>query len=426
MLAHEVGKRVLESEAEKQFVQTCFRLGYDISRAPKASEASSPEESLLGCLGELVSGPVDADRLDYIERDCVSSGLELGRFDRDRIISSLRLFEQRRILKARPTTIALSAVEAFFLERYRNQRWLVFHHNVARGDVAIARSLDLLLEIWFRNAPGNLGRLMDLLGQFKLGKIREQFHGSPKNNKLPYGGCDEPWLLNLLREVDDALPTAPASGDDAQQLILRVCLGWLPPRQKPPRYDVETYRRVRDYGPRVREGLDEMRGNSSYASSTLDRLKPCLDETVTPKDPIKVFNCILTETLKRRARKGGALPVLKFVEEWMRTPSNKSGISGIVLLHLSQFRPTPDKPYELVHPEKGLVEMSKLSALFKKLDDIWASDINLHAFLIPAKVDKKQRYKLTNVSGGELDAARKALGKAMARAIVALEEQEPV
>src|SRR5205823_1936205 len=136
------------------------------------------ESGLLSCLHSLVGGEIDCDRLDFVERDGDASGLAFGAIDRDRIISTLRLDTNGSQYKFRPTTSAMSAVEAFFLERYRNHRWLVFHHNVARADIAVARSLYILLRLCFHRAEQQselTGNLVGLLEKHDIGWLWQPF-----------------------------------------------------------------------------------------------------------------------------------------------------------------------------------------------------------------------------------------------------------
>ncbi|MBV8284747.1 MAG: HD domain-containing protein, partial [Candidatus Eremiobacteraeota bacterium] len=52
-------------------------------------------ESAYPALRELVSGPnLDADRMDYLQRDAYFTGVASGRYDAEQLIASLRLFER--------------------------------------------------------------------------------------------------------------------------------------------------------------------------------------------------------------------------------------------------------------------------------------------------------------------------------------------
>jgi HD superfamily phosphohydrolase len=52
-------------------------------------------QSRFPTLRELVSGPnLDADRMDYLQRDAYFTGVATGRYDAEQLIASLRIFQQ--------------------------------------------------------------------------------------------------------------------------------------------------------------------------------------------------------------------------------------------------------------------------------------------------------------------------------------------
>ncbi len=60
-------------------------------------------------LRELVSGPnLDADRMDYLQRDAYFTGVATGRYDAEQLIASLRLYETRAGSRSASTNAASS------------------------------------------------------------------------------------------------------------------------------------------------------------------------------------------------------------------------------------------------------------------------------------------------------------------------------
>ncbi|MGZ9587076.1 HD domain-containing protein [Paenibacillus marinisediminis] len=88
----------------------------------------------------LVSGPLDADRMDYLLRDAYFTGVNYGNFDLDRILRMLRPYKDRIVVKE----TGMHAVEHYLVSRYQ-MYWQVYFHPVTR-------SSELLLRLIFRRA----------------------------------------------------------------------------------------------------------------------------------------------------------------------------------------------------------------------------------------------------------------------------------
>ena len=106
----------------------------------------SSDSRLSGLKRTLLSGDVDADRLDYVLRDSKSAGLKLY-YDLERLEDAAFLgsregkpFEVCYYLGALPT------IENFFNARYDLYRWMIYHHDTSRRNLVIQRFIILLLE----------------------------------------------------------------------------------------------------------------------------------------------------------------------------------------------------------------------------------------------------------------------------------------
>ncbi len=84
----------------------------------------------------LVSGQLDADRLDYLMRDSIFTGVDYGKFDLARIIRVM-LPKEGKIVVRRS---GLHTVEAYLLARYF-MYWQVYFHPVSRSAEVILRAI---------------------------------------------------------------------------------------------------------------------------------------------------------------------------------------------------------------------------------------------------------------------------------------------
>ncbi|MCK6479323.1 MAG: HD domain-containing protein [Planctomycetes bacterium] len=97
-------------------------------------------------LGDLVSSQLDADRLDYLQRDVMATGVRHGRFDLRRILLFLLPGERRVLVDHR----AVTAVEGYVIARAHMYEHVYYHKTVRaaesmlRAAVARARAVGAL------------------------------------------------------------------------------------------------------------------------------------------------------------------------------------------------------------------------------------------------------------------------------------------
>lgn len=84
----------------------------------------------------LVSSPLDADRMDYLLRDAYYTGVNYGTIDIDRILRVLRPFNGRVVVKE----TGMHAVEDYLMSRYQ-MYWQVYFHPVTRSSEIVLRQI---------------------------------------------------------------------------------------------------------------------------------------------------------------------------------------------------------------------------------------------------------------------------------------------
>ena len=93
-------------------------------------------------LHELISGQLDVDRMDYLQRDSLFTGTRYGLFDVQRILSSLTaVYDLERGCEVLAVDAkAIEAVEAFLFSRYF-MHWQVYFHRAVRASEFLLRSI---------------------------------------------------------------------------------------------------------------------------------------------------------------------------------------------------------------------------------------------------------------------------------------------
>ena len=76
----------------------------------------------------MISSQIDADRMDYLQRDAYFTGVSYGMFDMERILRLMRPSENEVLIKES----GMHAVENFIMSRYQ-MYWQIYFHAVSRG-----------------------------------------------------------------------------------------------------------------------------------------------------------------------------------------------------------------------------------------------------------------------------------------------------
>jgi HD superfamily phosphohydrolase len=109
-------------------------------------------------LRELVSGPnLDADRMDYLQRDAYFTGVAAGQYDADQLVASLRLFQHDGQIVTGIDARGVVALESFVMARYMMFASVYFHHTTRLFEHILH---DALRELW----PDP--RALDPIGEF--------------------------------------------------------------------------------------------------------------------------------------------------------------------------------------------------------------------------------------------------------------------
>jgi len=95
----------------------------------------------------LISSQIDADRMDYLQRDAYFTGVSYGHFDMERILRVMRPLEDQVVVK----DSGMHAVEDYIMSRYQ-MYWQVYFHPVTRSaEVILTKILHRAKELYEGN-----------------------------------------------------------------------------------------------------------------------------------------------------------------------------------------------------------------------------------------------------------------------------------
>ncbi len=103
----------------------------------------------FGPLGKIISGDLDADRIDFLLRDSHHTGVSLGLIDVDQIIEALSLFGDRIVLAGFDdyrSEMSITAAESMLIARAHHYTALVHHPHVQSIRAMLLFALESALE----------------------------------------------------------------------------------------------------------------------------------------------------------------------------------------------------------------------------------------------------------------------------------------
>ena len=241
--------------------------------------ASPPHDVKTRVLSSLLSGPIDVDKLDYLQRDSLHAGVPYGlHFDEARLISSFCLNEAGDGLAI--TEKGKTAAELMVFARYVMFSEVYWHNGVRSATAMLQRVFfelreDLDLDVLFRltesefisalfagaeNRPernildglfGPRRRLYKQVAQYSCFERRELYE---KVARRPY-----PWLVACARELATRLSAQGGLEVAPHEILIDA-----PPVEKEVEFRIEVffpkegrYRLLQDVSPVVRALAEE-------------------------------------------------------------------------------------------------------------------------------------------------------------------------
>ncbi|NBK97424.1 MAG: HD domain-containing protein [Erysipelotrichia bacterium] len=143
-------------------------------------------------LNQIVSGQLDADRMDYLLRDAYMSGTSYGKFDLERILRTIRVKDERIVVKES----GIHSVEDYIMARY-HMYWQVYFHPVARSFEALFSLLFKRMRYLYAQKP-SLFTSLQMFVPFLQEKISVYDHFMLDEHAAYYG-------FGLLTHFEDTI-----------------------------------------------------------------------------------------------------------------------------------------------------------------------------------------------------------------------------
>lgn len=149
-------------------------------------------------LNQIISGQLDADRMDYLLRDSYFSATSYGQFDLERILRTMRvrkIDENKKALVVKYTGI--HSVEDYIMARYQ-MYWQVYYHPVARSYEAVFIQLFNKLKDIFKDNKEYFSDMKVLIPFLEKNVVSVEEYFKLDENSLLY-------CCSLIQDKDDEI-----------------------------------------------------------------------------------------------------------------------------------------------------------------------------------------------------------------------------
>lgn len=154
-----------------------------------------------GLLTQMVSGQLDADRMDYLLRDAYFTGTKYGEFDLERILRTIRVKDGKMVVKE----TGIHTIEDYIMARY-HMYWQVYYHPTARSYEVILTNLFQRLKDCKKENPSIFKQLTMFDAFITKRKVSVQDHYQLDENTCIYGfsqliGCKDKIASDLASRL---------------------------------------------------------------------------------------------------------------------------------------------------------------------------------------------------------------------------------
>ncbi len=132
----------------------------------------------LSVAKSIVDSPIDADRIDFVQRDGLLAGGEYGHYDTRRLCDAVFIEQDENGWLIAYSEKAITSMEALLLDRYRIYQWVHFHHKKITTQMLVMFLIEKALGL----------------------KAITKEHFNPQNVE-EFSLRDDVWLWNVLRNI---------------------------------------------------------------------------------------------------------------------------------------------------------------------------------------------------------------------------------
>ncbi len=174
----------------KEYLKLIFFITKAILKEEKFKEFS------FKFLHKIISGTIDADRLDYINRDMLSSGYIGGANDNLRVAKLSCLIKEKDNYNLSFQDYGLIDIEHILEMRFNLYKKVIFNHSISKTDWALEHVIEFLSTKYFQTDDTYIN-----LPTSSISMLWDFFTEKNDNKKLDIVSMlDENWLISLFKK----------------------------------------------------------------------------------------------------------------------------------------------------------------------------------------------------------------------------------
>ena len=153
-------------------------------------------------LHRIIDSSLDGDRLDYVTRDALNSGMDSGKIDYNRIINDMQMIiDDGEIFFCVPLK-AVNSVEDFIKRRYNIYKDIIYHHRVIKTDYLLEYSVKDLVKKYLNTQTDRDGINNKILIPFDISGLWFPLGESTTAEKAnALSQWNDSWLMTVLKQI---------------------------------------------------------------------------------------------------------------------------------------------------------------------------------------------------------------------------------
>ncbi len=159
-------------------------------------------DDLFNVLHTIVDGALDSDRLDYVTRDSLNSGMDSGKIEYQRIINDMKLCEQENEFYFCVPQKAVNSVEDFAKRRLSIYKNIIYHHRVIKTDSLLQYSVEKLIDNYLTSSDKTCNNSDNVIPYDISGLWYPlESNTTPTDKENALSQWNDSWLMTVLKQV---------------------------------------------------------------------------------------------------------------------------------------------------------------------------------------------------------------------------------
>lgn len=160
------------------------------------------EKGAFEYIHRILDSGLDGDRLDYVTRDVLSSGMDSGKIEYSRIINEMKVIVQNGEIFFCLPLKTVTSVEDFIKRRYNSYKDIIYHHRVIKTDFLLEGIVNELVKKYLNESEAEAQRDSEVLIPFDISGL--WFPLGNKKSAIKANALsqwNDSWLMTVLKQI---------------------------------------------------------------------------------------------------------------------------------------------------------------------------------------------------------------------------------